>query len=170
MTQQRHALTDAQWQRMVVHLPPVLGRPGRDDRLFIDAVLWIAKTGSPWRDLPVHLGAWAQVYQRFARWSEQGHFKALFLAFQEPDHEQLMVDSTSCKAHQASAGAQKKWTSSDWRLSRRIEHQNSCGMRCPGQSFALQVDGWQQVRYARVDWVDSGFAWAGAAGRQSLRQ
>lgn len=108
MTQQRHALTDAQWQRMVVHLPPVLGRPGRDDRLFIDAVLWIAKTGSPWRDLPVHLGAWAQVYQRFARWSERGHFRTLFLAFQEPDHEQLMVDSTSCKAHQASAGAQKK--------------------------------------------------------------
>ena len=83
-------------------------RPGRDDRLFIDAVLWIAKTGSPWRDLPAHLGAWAQVYQRFARWSERGHFSALFLALQEPDHEQLMVDSTSCKAHQASAGAQKK--------------------------------------------------------------
>lgn len=108
MTQQRHALTDTQWQRMAVHLPPVLGRPGRDDRLFIDAVLWIAKTGSPWRDLPTHLGAWAQVYQRFARWSERGHFSALFLALQEPDHEQLMVDSTSCKAHQASAGAQKK--------------------------------------------------------------
>ena len=108
MTQQRHVLTDAQWQRMVVHLPPVLGRPGRDDRLFIDAVLWIAKTGAPWRDLPPRLGAWAQVYQRFARWSDRGHFNALFLALQEPDHEQLMVDSTSCKAHQASAGAQKK--------------------------------------------------------------
>ncbi len=108
MTQQRHALTDAQWQRMVAHLPPVLGRPGRDDRLFIDAVLWIAKTGAPWRDLPPRLGAWAQVYQRFARWSERGHFNTLFLALQEPDHEQLMVDSTSCKAHQASAGAQKK--------------------------------------------------------------
>ena len=57
MTQQRHALTDEQWQRMAPHLPPVLGRPGRDDRLFIDGVLWIAKTGSPWRDLPAHLGA-----------------------------------------------------------------------------------------------------------------
>ena len=56
MTQQRHALTDEQWQRMAAHLPPVLGRPGRNDRLFIDAVLWIAKTGSPWRDLPAHLG------------------------------------------------------------------------------------------------------------------
>ncbi len=49
-----------------------------------------------------------QVYQRFARWSERGHFNTLFLALQEPDHEQLMVDSTSCKAHPASAGAQKK--------------------------------------------------------------
>ena len=108
MTQQRHALTDEQWERMAPHLPPVLGRPGRDDRLFIDGVLWIAKTGSPWRDLPAHLGTWAQVYQRFSRWSDRGHFKALFEALQEPDHEQLMVDSTSCKAHQASAGAQKK--------------------------------------------------------------
>ena len=103
MTQQRHALTDAQWQRMAVHLPPVLGCPRRDDRLFNDAALWIAKTGSPWRDLPAHLGAWAQVYQRFARWSERGHFNTLFLALQEPNHEQLMVDSTSCKAHRARA-------------------------------------------------------------------
>ena len=168
MTQQRHVLTDAQWQHMVVHLPPVLGRPGRDDRLVIDAVLWIAKTGAPWRDLPPRLGAWAQVYQRFARWSERGHFNTLFLALQEPDHEQLMVDSTSCKAHQASAGAQKKGTSSNWRLSRWAEHQNPCGMRRAGQSFALQINGWQQSRYAGVAWTDPGFAWAGAAGRQSL--
>ena len=108
MTQQRHVLTDEQWERMAVHLPPVLGRRGRDDRLFIEAVLWIAKTGAPWRDLPAYFGAWAQVYQRFARWSDRGHFNKLFLALQQPDYEQLMVDSTSCKAHQASAGAQKK--------------------------------------------------------------
>ena len=82
MTQHRHALTDVQWQRMAVHLPPVLGRPMRDDRLFIDAVLWIAKTGESWRDLPAHLGSWAQVYQRFAQWSERGHFNALFVALQ----------------------------------------------------------------------------------------
>ena len=58
MTQQRHALTDAQCQRMVAHLPPVLGRPERDDRLFIDAVLWLAKAGTPCRDLQARLGAW----------------------------------------------------------------------------------------------------------------
>lgn len=105
---ERHALTDSQWERIVPHLPPVLGRPGVNDRLFLDGVLWIAKTGSPWRDMPEHLGAWAQVYQRFARWSDRGHFNSLFVALQDPDYEQLMVDSTSCKAHQASAGAQKK--------------------------------------------------------------
>ena len=104
----RHALTDSQWERIVPYLPPVLGRRGVNDRLFIDGVLWVAKTGSPWRDMPAHLGAWAQVYQRFSRWSKRGHFKTLFVALQEPDTEQLMVDSTSCKAHQASSGAQKK--------------------------------------------------------------
>jgi putative transposase len=104
----RHALSDSQWERVRPHLPPVLGRRGRDDRLFIDAVLWIAKTGAPWRDMPTRFGAWAQVYQRFARWSNRGHFDTLFTALQEADYEELMVDSTSCKAHQASAGAQKK--------------------------------------------------------------
>jgi transposase len=108
MLSKRHALTDAQWERIVPALPPVLGRRGVDDRLFLDAVLWVAKTGSPWRDLPAYLGAWTQVYQRFSRWSDRGHFNALFVALQEPDYEQVMVNSTSCKAHQASAGAQKK--------------------------------------------------------------
>ena len=108
MTSKRHALTDAQWERIVPVLPAVRGRRGVDDRLFLDGVLWVAKTGSPWRDLPAYLGAWAQVYQRFSRWSDRGHFNALFVALQEPDYEQVMVDSTSCKAHQASAGAQKK--------------------------------------------------------------
>ena len=78
------------------------------DYLFIDGVLWVAKTGSPWRDVPAHFGAWAQVYQRFSRWSDRGHFQTLFSALQDPDDEQLMVDSTFCKAHQASSGAQKK--------------------------------------------------------------
>ena len=85
---------------MAAHLPPVLGRPGRDDRLFIDAVLWIAKTGSPWRDLPPRLDTWVQVHQCFARWGERRHFNALLLALQSPDQGPLIVQSTSCKAHQ----------------------------------------------------------------------
>ena len=108
MTQRRHSLTDSQWQRLLPLLPPAKGRHGRDDRLFLDAVLWIGKTGSPWRDLPSRLGAWAQVYQRFARWCDKGHFEKIFIALQSPDTEQLMVDSTYVKAHQASSGAAKK--------------------------------------------------------------
>lgn len=108
MTLYRHALTDSQWTRIEPHLPAPKGRHGRNDRLFLDAVLWAAKTGAPWRDLPARLGAWEQVYQRFARWCDRGHFDALFQALQAPDLEQVMVDSTSCKAHQASSGAKKK--------------------------------------------------------------
>ena len=109
----RHALTDSQWERIVPHLPPVLGRPGVNDRLFLDGVLWIAKTGSPWRDMPAHLGAWAQVYQRFARWSEAGVFEKLFAHFAEDrDLEYLLIDSTIVRAHACAAGAKKNTANS----------------------------------------------------------
>ena len=107
MTQERHIFTDAQWQRIEPSMPPCKGRPGGAHRAFFDALLWIARTGSPWRDLPERLGAWNVVYQRYAYWCRKGHFERFLQSVQQPDRQEVMVDSTCCRAHQASAGARK---------------------------------------------------------------
>ena len=107
MTCTRHTFTDAQWERIDPLLPPCKGRPGGAQRKFFDALLWMARTGAAWRDLPERLGKWNVVYQRYACWCEKGHFERLFQSVQQPDMEEVMVDSTCCKAHQASAGARK---------------------------------------------------------------
>ena len=85
------------------------GRSGRDNRLFVEAVLWVARTGSPWRDLPQEFGGWNSVYQRFARWSRSGVWQRVFeqLAL-EADFEEVFIDSTIVRAHQHAAGAAKK--------------------------------------------------------------
>src|SRR3954454_10647318 len=107
----RHAISDADWDRVQDLLP---GRPGqtgwvaRDNRLFLDAVLWIAKTGAPWRDLPERFGPWNSAWRRFDRWAKQGVWTRLVAALQDPDLEWLLLDSTVVRAHQHAAGARKK--------------------------------------------------------------
>ena len=90
-----------------IHAPPCKGRPGGAHRKFFDALLWMDSTGAPWRDLPERLGRWSVVYQRYAYWCKKGHFERLFQGVQQPDVEEVMMDSTCCRAHQASAGARK---------------------------------------------------------------
>lgn len=106
----RYSLTDEQYERLEPLLSGKSGDPGRtadDNRLFIDAVLWIARTGAPWADLPERFGKSDSVYQRFNRWAKQGRWEAIFEALQEPDAEWLMLDSTIVRAHQHAAGAKK---------------------------------------------------------------
>lgn len=71
-------------------------------------MLWIAKTGSPWRDLPEKFGKWNIIYQRFSCWSDKNYFFSIFQALQEPDLEEVMIDSTVVKLHQSATGSQKK--------------------------------------------------------------
>src|SRR6516162_7177686 len=98
----RHAITDEQWA-LIKGLLPIRGRRA-ENRLFVDAVLWMAKTGAPWRDLPERFGSWNSVFQRFNRWCKQGVWKRLFDAWKDPDLECLMLDSTVIRAHQHAAG------------------------------------------------------------------
>ena len=105
----RHEISDECWDRIKDMLP---GRPGqhgwiaKDNRLFINAVLWIARTGAPWRDLPERFGLWNSVWKRFDRWSLKGIWQQIFeaLASQDPDLEWLILDSTVIRAHQHAAG------------------------------------------------------------------
>lgn len=107
----RHAITDTDWDRIKDFLP---GRPGQrgvtatDNRLFIDAVLWIAKTGAPWRDLPERFGNWNSVWRRFDRWARKGVWRQVFAQLQDPDLERLILDSTIIRAHPHAAGARKQ--------------------------------------------------------------
>jgi transposase len=118
----RHAIADADWDRIKNLLP---GRPGqtgwlaKNNRRFIDAVLWIAKTGAPWRDLPERFGPWNTVWKRFDRWSRKGTWRLVFEALQDPDLEWLILDSTVIRAHPCAAGAEKKGTAPGARRSRR---------------------------------------------------
>ena len=108
----RKMLRDDQWQRIEDLLPGKASDPGvtaQDNRLFIEAVLWIARTGAPWRDLPPSLGHWHNVFTRYSRWSKNGVWQRLIDAIiDDPDLEALLIDSTVVRAHQHAAGAQKK--------------------------------------------------------------
>ncbi len=103
----RHEISDEQWERISHLLPGKASDPGRtagDNRLFINAVMWLAKTGAPWRDLPERFGKWDSAYQRFNRWCKRGVWKGILEALKDPDLECLMLDSTTIRAHQHAAG------------------------------------------------------------------
>ena len=105
----RFVLTDAQWAKMeplCLGKPSDPGRSGRDNRLFVEGVLWIARTGSPWRDLPRAFGHWISVFTRFRDWVKADVWKRLFeAASDEPDMEYAMVDATIVKVHRHGQGA-----------------------------------------------------------------
>lgn len=103
----RHALTDEQWARLEPVIPRRQRGPEaqRGDRLFIDAVLFRAKTGLPWRDLPERFGPWKTVYNRFARWAEKGYWADIFRELQlEVDETGSVVDGSVVRAHQDASG------------------------------------------------------------------
>ena len=110
MTARRYALRDDQWERIKNLLPGREGTVGvtaKDNRLFVEAVLYRYRAGIPWRDLPERFGDFRVVHTRFSRWSKTGVWKRVFqdLANEEVDNEYAMIDSTIVRAHQHSAGA-----------------------------------------------------------------
>lgn len=108
----RKMLRDDQWARIEHLLPGKASDPGctaKDNRLFVEGVLWIARTGSPWRDLPAELGNWHTTYVRFSRWRDSGVWERVSQALAgDAELERVFIDSTIVRAHQHAAGAQKK--------------------------------------------------------------
>jgi putative transposase len=107
----RLILSDAHWDRISPHIignDLTRGSSGRDNRMFIEGVLWVVRTGSPWRDLPDVFGGWNSIFRRFSRWSAKGIWHRIFTAMaDDEDFEYLIIDSTIVRAHQHAAGAKK---------------------------------------------------------------
>jgi transposase len=113
----RHELTDTQWERLAPLLPPQkphTGRPNKDHRTFINAKLWLLRTGAPWRDLPERYGCWKTVASRFYRWQRAEIWQRILAWLQEEadadgklDWSLHYVDGTIIRAHQHAAGARR---------------------------------------------------------------
>src|SRR5688572_18315483 len=114
----RSDLTDQQWQQLQPLLPPqkpTTGRPAKDHRTIINGILWVLRTGAPWRDLPERYGKWTTVASRFYRWQKDGIWERIWAELQqeadqtgELDWELHFVDGTVVRAHQHAAGAKKQ--------------------------------------------------------------
>lgn len=105
----RFVLSDAAWAKVAPVLPGKTSDPGatgKDNRLFLEAVLWRVRTGVPWRDLPVDFGKWNSIFVRFKRWAKSGVFERLFERLSgQPDFEYALIDGTIVTAHQKASGA-----------------------------------------------------------------
>ena len=103
----RYELTDAQWARICELLPGKASDPGRtaaDNRLFVNAVLWVLRSGARWSDLPERYGKWKSVHTRFARWAKGGVWERVFAVLTaDRRNEYLMLDTTLVRAHQQAA-------------------------------------------------------------------
>lgn len=113
----RHELTDEQWERLKGLLPPQkpsTGRPAHDHRMMVNGMLWVARTGAPWRDLPERYGKWTSVYSRFQRWRKAGVWTRMLSELQAQDDQRgeldwdiHFVDGSVVRVHQHAAGAKK---------------------------------------------------------------
>ena len=111
----RHRLTDEQWDRIkdAFDLLAATGRPPRDRRQVVDGILWVLRTGSPWRDLPTELGPWQTVWRLFDRWNGDGTLDMILDALRgevEINQELWCVDGTAVRAAKCAAGGGKKTT------------------------------------------------------------
>lgn len=103
----RYNLKDTDWDRIKGFLPlQKTGRPAKDHRMILNAIIWILRTGAPWRDMPPEFGSWKSVYTRFSRWKTSGLLERIFSEISmDKDEESIIVDATIIRAHQHAAGA-----------------------------------------------------------------
>ena len=112
----RYELTTEQWKRIEPLLPPKTtgkrGRPRKDDRTMLNGMLWIARSGARWRELPKTYSSWQSVYARFCKWRDDRTLKRIFLTLSQDaddaDMEHVSIDSTCIKVHQSANGGKKR--------------------------------------------------------------
>lgn len=108
----RYELTDREWDTIKDLLPPEntgkRGRPSKDNRIMLNAMVWLARSGAPWRDLPERYGPWESVYSRFRKWIDDGILDNIFhILSLDAELNELSLDASIVQAHQHSAGAKK---------------------------------------------------------------
>jgi transposase len=123
----RHEMTDGQWEVIAPLLPRLkhMGRPPRDAREMLDAMLWLLRTGAPWRDLPDWYGPWQTVYTRFCQWRDSGVLDRMVEKLQvllgdagKIDWELWCIDGSSIRAARCAAGAGKRGARKSPRITR----------------------------------------------------
>jgi putative transposase len=131
-------LRDEQWARLLPLLPSANhtgGRHAKPHRPFVEGMIWILRTGAPWRDLPSAYGPWQSVYTRFSRWSQRGVLATLLEALaRERDDEGYLIDATIVRAHQDASGARKEGDPRNRALTRRSVHEDPRRRRRSRQS------------------------------------
>src|SRR6218665_568429 len=151
MQEVRKLLCDEQWEKLSPLLPGKPSDPGataQDNRLFLEAVLWIMRTGSPWRDLPAELGNWHTTYTRFKRWGESGVWQRVCeIVNGDRDLKMLMIDSTVGRAHQNAAGAKKRRATGNRPFAWWMDEQDSRRSRWTRWPRALGVHWGRGSRY-----------------------
>jgi transposase len=107
MSAKRYELSQVQWERIAPLLPGKAGDPGRtaaDNRLFVNGVLWVLRSGAHWCDLPERYGRWKTAHKRFCRWSKAGVWERVLAdLIRDRDNHYLMINSTLVRAHQQAA-------------------------------------------------------------------
>ena len=132
-------LSAAQWAKLVPLLPPQrprMGRPPKDHRLIMEAIVWLCRTGAPWRDLPSEFGPWATVAGRFYRWRRQGVWDRVLAGLHagadmrgELDWLLHFVDGSVVRAHQHAAGARHQPAKADAKVDLDSQPQHTGGDR-----------------------------------------
>ena len=143
----RYEITDAEWEQLKQYFPDrqagERGRPRKDSRQMLNGIVWIARSGAAWRDLPERYGPWQTVYKRFVQWQTSGLLERIFHDLStDADLQEISIASTCIKAHKASAGDQRGgeccpksakkpvYRNQPW----RSQYEDSCDRRCIGQS------------------------------------
>ena len=130
MLSDRFMISDKQWELIEPHCLGKKSDPGRsgsDARLFVEAVLWIARTGTPWRDLPAEFGKWNSVFKWFRYWVKRVVFHIIFRYLSiESDFEYTMIDGMICKVLVTDRAQKGDSKSGHREIQGRNDHQNSC--------------------------------------------